>query len=61
MDDMRLITVPEVAQRLRISRQRAYTMAQRGELPTVKFGRSVRVRPDALEAWIREHTHDATS
>jgi excisionase family DNA binding protein len=51
-----LITVEEAARYLRISRGKAYSMAAAGELPTVKLGRSVRVRRDLLERWLDERT-----
>jgi PTS system nitrogen regulatory IIA component len=51
-----LLTVDEAARFLRISRAKAYEMAQRGELPTVRMGRSVRVRRDRLEAWLDERS-----
>lgn len=45
MDDSRFMTVPEVAAFLRISRGRAYAMANDGSLPgVVRIGpRSIRV------------------
>jgi excisionase family DNA binding protein len=51
-----LLTVDEAARFLRISRAKAYGMAQSGELPTVRMGRSVRVRRDRLEAWLDERS-----
>jgi excisionase family DNA binding protein len=42
------LTVPEAAQVLRIGRSAAYEAAQRGELPTVRFGRRLRVPRHAL-------------
>jgi excisionase family DNA binding protein len=42
------LTIPEVAAVLRISRSSAYEAAQRGELPTVRFGRRLRVPRYAL-------------
>ncbi|MEW5989726.1 MAG: helix-turn-helix domain-containing protein [Chloroflexota bacterium] len=47
-----LWTVDEVAAFLRISRAKAYAMAAAGDLPTVRMGRSVRVRRDRLDAWL---------
>lgn len=54
-----LLTVPEVARVLRISRAQAYQLAQRGDLPgVVHIGRCVRVSADALQDWIdREAAH----
>ena len=51
-----LLTVEEVARVLKISRGKAYSMAQTGELPVVKMGRSVRVRGDRLAAWLDQHS-----
>lgn len=47
-----LMTIPEAAQFLRLSRAQVYAMAQRGELPCVRLGRSVRVRRDRLADWL---------
>ncbi len=52
---MELLTVPEVAERLKISRSLAYDLCQRGVLPVVRFGgRAVRVSAAALDAYIAE-------
>jgi excisionase family DNA binding protein len=48
----RLLTVSDIAQRLQISQSFAYTLMQRGEIPTVRLGRAVRVRPQDLEDFI---------
>ncbi len=48
-----LLTGTEVAQRLRISRAKVYWMIQRGEIPSVKMGRNVRVRQRDMEEYIR--------
>lgn len=47
-----LLTVPEVAERLSISRRAAYSLVERGGLASVRIGRNVRVAPEALEAFI---------
>ncbi|MGC2198878.1 MAG: helix-turn-helix domain-containing protein [Stellaceae bacterium] len=36
-------TVPEAGDLLRIGRNQAYAAAKRGEIPTIKIGRSLRV------------------
>lgn len=51
-----LLTMEEVARVLRVSRGKAYSMAARDELPTVRLGRSVRVRRDKLDAWLDERS-----
>ena len=51
-----LLTVDEAAAFLRISRAKAYQLRATGELPTVRMGRSVRVRRDRLMAWLDERS-----
>ncbi len=47
-----LLTVPEAAKFLRISRNLAYELVARRELPCVRLGRVIRVPRTALDAWI---------
>ncbi|MBT2690984.1 helix-turn-helix domain-containing protein [Bacillus sp. ISL-47] len=47
-----LLTVPEVAKILSVSSERAYSLARRGILPTVKIGRQIRVDEGKLNDWI---------
>jgi len=51
----KLLRANEVAQRLNISRSLAYQLMQRGEIPTVRFGSSVRVRELDLEEYMNRH------
>ena len=49
------LTVPEVAQELRIPRSRCYELVHRGELPAVRIGeRSIRVNRAELERFLLE-------
>jgi excisionase family DNA binding protein len=41
-------TVPEAGKRLNIGRNQAYAAAKRGEIPTIKIGRSLRVPKPAF-------------
>jgi excisionase family DNA binding protein len=50
-----LITVPEVARRLKLSKSKVYLLCQRGEIPAIQFGKSVRVPLHELDTWIRLH------
>lgn len=52
--DAQLLTIPEVAAVLRISRGRAYELAASGELPVIKVGARLRVDRESLATWIAE-------
>ena len=55
------LTVPEVAEELRIPRSRAYELIQSGELPAVRIGeRSIRVNRRELERFLLETRRVAT-
>jgi excisionase family DNA binding protein len=52
-----LLTAPEVAKLLAVSRERVWSMSRRGEIPTVRIGaREVRYRPEDIEQWIARRT-----
>ena len=49
------LTVPDLAEELRIPRTRAYELIAQGELPTVRIGaRSIRVNRQELERFLLE-------
>ena len=53
-----LLKAKDVSERLNISRSQAFALMRNGELPTVRFGRLVRVRPEDLMAFIAKNlTH----
>ncbi len=54
--DKVLLTVPEAARRLSLGRTTAYQLIRRGELPSIRVGRAVRVPVHALDAWVATHT-----
>jgi excisionase family DNA binding protein len=51
-----LLKAKDVAEILQISRAMAYTLMQRGEIPTVRIGKSRRVRPEDLIKYIESNT-----
>ena len=57
-DDALLLTVPETAKLLRISRNLAYELVARGELPAIRLGRVIRIPRDELTARIRARASD---
>lgn len=54
-----LLTAVEVASVLRISKAHLYKMIKSGKIPSVRFGRSVRVKQDALDAFILKNASEA--
>lgn len=54
--DLELLTAKEAAGLLKVHYTTVYEMMERGEIRTVKFGRSKRIRKPDLEAFISSHT-----
>ena len=48
----KLFTGDDVAEILNVSPSTAYRLMRRGEIPTIRMGRAVRVRPEDLEGFI---------
>ena len=48
LDDLRFLTVAEVAAVMRVSRMTVYRLVHAGELPAIRFGRSFRVPESAV-------------
>lgn len=55
---MELLTVSETAKRLKLGRSTVYLMAQRGDLPVVRFGAAVRIPAELLDRWIKQRKGD---
>jgi len=51
-NELDLLTVPEAAKLLRISRNLAYELVARDELPAVRLGRVIRIPRSLLDEWI---------
>lgn len=49
---MELLTVAEVASRLRVTRAAVYVLVRDGVLPTVRLGRRIRVARNVLAAFV---------
>lgn len=50
-----LLRIPEVAETLGIGRTKIYEMIATGELPTVRFGRAIRISVSTLQRWVEEN------
>ena len=49
-----LLTYDEAAKMLGVSGRTVWTLGDRGELPAVRFGKSVRIDPTDLRAFIEQ-------
>lgn len=57
MNTNHLLTVSDIASQCRVSKQSVYKAIHQGQLPSQRFGRSVRVSRDDLDKYLtREHT-----
>jgi excisionase family DNA binding protein len=56
-DVPQLLRPIDIAEILNVSRKTAYRLIERGELPAVHVGTSVRVRPDDLAAYLERGGH----
>jgi excisionase family DNA binding protein len=52
----KLLKGGDVAILLGISRSLAYRMMRTGEIQAIRFGRTIRVRPEALERFLQDRT-----
>lgn len=50
-----LLTIPQVAKRLKVSNYRAYELARQGILKSVRLGKSVRVKPSAIVEYVSQY------
>ena len=47
-----ILTVPQVAEYLQLSKSKLYQMVKRGEIPHIKIGKNVRIRESDLLEWL---------
>ncbi len=53
MNEVRFLTVAEVAAVMRVSKMTVYRLVHNGELPAVRVGRSFRVPEEAVDVYLR--------
>lgn len=53
-----IMTVPEVAQYLKLSKAKVYYLIQKKRIPHVRIGRNVRVRESDLVKWLSQQFVD---
>lgn len=56
MDDVRLLTVQEVADAMRVSRMTVYRLIKAGHMPAIRVGRHFRIRGADLERYLDTQT-----
>jgi excisionase family DNA binding protein len=54
-----LLSIPEVAKSLRLSRTKVYELIAVDGLPVVRFGRAVRVSHVSLQQWLERREQGA--
>jgi excisionase family DNA binding protein len=60
-DDSRLLLRPrEAASLLAISERKLWSLTQRGDIPPVRIGKSVRYDPADLRAWIERQKSESS-
>ena len=52
---MKILTVKETADALKVKPQRVYRMMRNDGLPSIRLGRQVRVDEDSLKKWLNAH------
>ena len=55
-----VLTVPEVADYLRVTTKTVYALIKRGELTSFRIGRALRCRRVDLQTFIRQHAQAAS-
>ena len=55
MKYMKVLTVKEAADLLKVKPQWVYRMVRGGGLPFIRLGRQIRIDEDSLETWLAEH------
>jgi excisionase family DNA binding protein len=58
---LHLITVPETAHVLRITRKAVYDLLRAGRLPYIRVGRRIRIDHAALMQFVQQHTVPAVT
>ena len=56
MTETRYITVGEMRDKLSISKNKAYQIANSGSLDTVRIGRALRINEESLASWLEALT-----
>jgi excisionase family DNA binding protein len=55
--DLELLSIPQVCQRLAMGKSWVYRRIHEGEIPSVRLGRTIKVRRADLENFVDEHRY----
>jgi excisionase family DNA binding protein len=55
--DLELLAIPQVCQRLAMGKSWVYRRIHEGEIPSVRLGRTIKVRLADLETYLEEHRY----
>ena len=58
LSNVNFLTVAEVAALMRVSKMSVYRLIHAGELEAVRFGRSFRVKEDAVDAYLKDSFYE---
>lgn len=60
MNETYTLTVPQMAEKLQISKQAAYALCKVPGFPSVRFGGSIRIPVKELDAWLSRQAQKST-
>lgn len=52
-----ILTIPEVARYLKMSKSKIYNLVSKKEIPHIKIGRNVRIRQADLQMWVEKQAN----
>ena len=56
---VQLLSIPQLCQELGMGKSWVYRRLRSGEIPSVRLGRTIKVRRDELEEYLQSHHHPA--
>ena len=56
---LQLLSIPQVCQELGMGKSWIYRRLRSGEIPSIRLGRSIKVRRDELEEYLQRHRYPA--
>ena len=57
--DMQLLSIPQLCQQLGMGKSWVYRRLRSGEIPSIRLGRTIKVRRDELEEYLERHHYPA--